>query len=49
MVNIKKTPLYRAMSKIEAESWMASIGKNKYRGVNLVVKASGNEWHVYRG
>jgi hypothetical protein len=49
MVNIKKTPLYKASSRIEAESWIATIGKSKYRGVDLVVKVNGNEWHVYKG
>jgi hypothetical protein len=48
MVNIKRTPLYKASSKIEAESWIASIGKKKYRGISLVAKPNGNEWHVYK-
>jgi len=49
MVNIKKRPLYKAQSKIEAESWIDSTGKSKYPGEKLIVHRQGNEWHVYKG
>jgi len=49
MVNIKKTPVYRAESKIEAESWVASTGKKRYPGIELIVRKQGNSWHVYKG
>lgn len=49
MVNIKKTPVYRAKSKIEAESWIDSIGKNRYPNIELIVRKQGSDWHVYKG
>lgn len=49
MVNIKKRPLYKAQSRIEAKSWIDSTGKSKYPGEKLIVHQQGSEWHVYKG
>jgi hypothetical protein len=49
MVNIKKRPLYKAQSKIEAESWIDSTGKSKYPNEKLIVHQQDSEWHVYKG
>jgi hypothetical protein len=49
VVNTKKNPLYRAKSKMEAQSWIESIGKSKYPGQSLIIHPQGNEWHVYKG
>lgn len=49
MVNIKKTPVYRAESKMEADSWVASTGKRKYPNYELIIRKQGAEWHVYKG
>jgi hypothetical protein len=49
MTDIKKNPLHKAESKIEAEAWIASIGKRNYPGEKLIYRRQGNEWHVYKG
>jgi hypothetical protein len=49
MVNIKKKPLYKAQSKMEADSWIDSTGKRMYPGQKLIVHRQGDEWHVYKG
>jgi hypothetical protein len=49
MISIKKRPLYKAKSSIEASSWMNSTGKRKYPGQKLIVHRQGEEWHVYKG
>ncbi|QIQ62996.1 hypothetical protein SEA_MOAB_124 [Streptomyces phage Moab] len=49
MVNTNKKPLHKAKSKIEAEAWIASIGKSNYPGQKLIVHRQGDEWHVYKG
>ena len=49
MVNTKKNPLYKAESRIEAESWIDSTGKKKFPGEKLIVHRQGEQWHVYTG
>ena len=49
MVNIKKRPIHIAKSRIEADSWVASIGKRRYPNYELIVRKQGVEWHVYKG
>jgi hypothetical protein len=49
MVNTKKNPLHKAQSRIEAESWIDSIGKRQYPNEKLIIHRQGNEWHVYKG
>lgn len=49
MVDTNKRPLHKAKSRIEAESWINSIGKSKFPGQKLIIHAQGSEWHVYKG
>lgn len=49
MVDIKKNPVYKAQSKTEAESWVATIGKSQYPSDELIIRRQGNSWHVYKG
>lgn len=49
MVKISKSPLYRAGSKMEAQSWIDTIGKSEYPSQKLVIHPQGNQWHVYKG
>ena len=46
MVNTKKNPLYKAESRIEAESWIDSTGKKEVPGEKLIVHRQGEQWHV---
>lgn len=49
MVNTNKNPLYKADSKMEAESWINTTGKKRFPGQKLIVHRQGEQWHVYKG
>lgn len=45
MVNINAI-LHKASSKIEAEAWVASVGKKRYPGVTMKIVKDGEKWLV---